>query len=66
VSSHSRHGAITLMSGLAHNRRVRTHLVVALAGGTMRHGVGAKLAGNLDLTLGDQRPGIEVRAVLTS
>jgi hypothetical protein len=32
------------------------HLVIALAGGAMAHGVGAGLAGDLDLALGDQRP----------
>ena len=33
------------------------HLVVALAGGTMADGVGTDLPGNLDLFLGDERPG---------
>src|SRR5690606_7672148 len=32
------------------------HLVVALAGGAVRHRIGAGLVRDLDLTLGDQRP----------
>ena len=35
---------------------LEAHLVVALAGRAMRHGVGADLLGDLDLLLGDQRP----------
>ena len=35
--------------------KFETHLVVALAGGTMRHRVGADGARDLDLALGDQR-----------
>ena len=34
---------------------LETDLVVALAGGAMRHGVGALPAGDVDLTLGDER-----------
>ncbi len=57
VRSHSRHGAITLMSGF---KRVigelEPHLVVALAGGAVGDRVGADRVGDLDLALGDQRP----------
>ena len=35
---------------------LEAHLVVALAGGAVAHGVGADLSGDLDLLLGDQRP----------
>ena len=37
--------------------QLEAHLVIALAGGAMGHGVGAGLAGDLDLALGDERPG---------
>ncbi len=36
---------------------LEAYLVVTLAGGAVAHGVGAHLAGDLDLLLGDQRPG---------
>ena len=36
---------------------LEAHLVIALAGGAMGHGIGAGLAGDLDQALGDQRPG---------
>ena len=36
---------------------LEAHLVVALAGGAVRHRVGADFPGDLDLFLGDQRPG---------
>ena len=36
---------------------LEAHLVVALAGGAVGDGVGSLLAGDLDLPLGDQRPG---------
>ncbi len=36
---------------------LEAHLVVALARGAMRHGIGAGQLGDLDLALGDQRPG---------
>jgi hypothetical protein len=35
---------------------LEAHLVVALAGGAMGHGIGADLLGDLDLALGDERP----------
>ena len=35
---------------------LEAHLVVALAGGAVRHRIGADLFGDLDLLLGDQRP----------
>ena len=35
--------------------KFETYLVIALAGGAVRHGVGANLVGDLDLALGDQR-----------
>src|SRR6516164_3521091 len=35
---------------------LEANLVVALAGGAMGDGIGADLAGDLDLALGDQRP----------
>ena len=57
VSSHSRQGAITLMSGLQRVvGQLEAHLVVALAGRAMGDGVGAGLLRDLDLALGDQRP----------
>ena len=37
--------------------QLEADLVVALAGGAMRHRIGADLAGDLDLLLGDERPG---------
>jgi len=37
--------------------QLEAHLVVALAGGAMGDRIGAHLLGNLDLFLGDQRPG---------
>ncbi len=39
-----------------HHRDVEAHLVVALAGGAVGHGLGAFLLGDLDEVLGDQRP----------
>ena len=36
--------------------KLEAHLVVALAGRAMGDGIGADLAGDLDLLLGDQRP----------
>ena len=36
--------------------KLEAHLIVALAGCAMRHGVRAHFAGNLDLLLRDQRP----------
>src|SRR5262249_48976067 len=35
---------------------LEAHLVVTLAGGAVRHGVGTGLGGDLDLPLGDERP----------
>ena len=35
---------------------LETHLIVALAGRAVRHGIGADFLGDLDLLLGDQRP----------
>ena len=37
--------------------QLESHLVVALASGAVTDGVGASLAGNIDLRLGNQRPG---------
>ena len=56
--SHSRHGAITVMSGFKRViAELEADLVVALAGGAVGHRVGADLLGDLDLLLGDQRAG---------
>ncbi len=48
------------MIWIAGSKRVvaelEAHLVVALAGGAVADGVGARLAGDVDLLLGDQRP----------
>ena len=57
VSFHSRHGAITRMSGIERVvAEFEAHLIVAFAGGAVTHRVGARLARNFDLALGDQRP----------
>ena len=57
VRSHSRHGAMTLMSGFERViGKLETHLIVALARRAMRHGIGADLLRDLDLLLRDQRP----------
>jgi hypothetical protein len=40
-----------------HHRQLEAHLVVALAGGAVRDGVGAFEFGDLDQLLGDQRAG---------
>jgi hypothetical protein len=56
-SSHSRQGAMILMSGSsAYSREFEAHLVVALAGRAVGDRVGADLAGDVDQVLGDQRP----------
>ena len=58
LNSHSRQGAMILMSGFERvGGELEAHLVVALAGGAMGDGIGAGLGGDLDQALGDQRPG---------
>ncbi len=58
ANSHSRHGAITLDVGLERIiAELEADLVVALAGGAVTDRVGADRARDLDLALGDQRPG---------
>ena len=47
------HGDVRLESVIG---KLETHLVVALAGGAVRHRVGADLLCDLDLLFGDQRP----------
>ena len=56
AKSHSRQGAMILMSGLERvGRELEAHLVVALAGRAVGDRVGADLVGDLDQALGDQR-----------
>jgi hypothetical protein len=45
------------MSGLSVIGELEAHLVVALAGRAMGDGIGPGLARDLDLALGDERPG---------
>ena len=56
--SHSRQGAIDLQARVErHEGQLEAHLVVALAGGAVRDGIGADLVGHLHQVLGDQRAG---------
>ena len=47
---------IVQLRGEGHVGHLEAHLVVALAGGAVAHGVGALAQGDLDLPLGDDGP----------